>query len=1372
MSARTVAILLAAAAVFGLVGWLIYSGQPVEMARCGLKAIHQATAAQPSVVTEAPAIVAESSASDDSTALDASTTGGAVPPPLLPPTVPGGGGSSGEPSRRSVADILESADLSDPTQRARAVAEIAALENERKQAGIARALELGLPLRVEQPDGTVKEVAGLDDQGEVLYFITHNVNAAISTAADVLRTQDDLTGSGLVIGMWDGGAGRATHREFATGRMVIKDGSAPIDHATHVGGTLIASGVSASARGMAVAATVHSYDWNDDKSEMADRGAAVPGEPDKIYLSNHSYGFISGWFRTGGSNPAWIWYGSGSTASSIDPRFGQYNTIARDSDALAAAAPYYLMFRSAGNDRTDSPTNGQMVRLSPSSTTTVAYDSSLHPAGDGVYRNGYDLIGFDAVAKNVITVGSVTDAVANGQRDPSVARQSSFSSWGPTDDGRIKPDLVANGDGLFSSLAGGDSSYGTFSGTSMSAPNAAGTAALLIEEYASLFPGGAMRSSTLKALLIHTADDLGNPGPDYQFGWGLVNGRAAVDLLRDHKTNALAARLTEDHVSSGQSVVTQEFVWDGESPIRATLVWTDPAGTAATSSDLRSPRLRHNLDLRIIGPDGTTFFPYVMPFVGTWTVASMSLPATTGVNNTDNVEMVDIAAPPLPGVYRAVISYQGTLSTTQQDYSLLISGSAAEALPEQPLTIQSVAPASAFSGGTVTLAIDGVSLGKAKAVRLVRSGFPPIGATNVRLGLSGLLADVNLLDAAPGSWSVEVAGDEQVSTLTDGFNVLPAVWSETFDGTVSGWVTRSLSGSAAWVLSTAEAHSPPTSYFIAGPDSKITTRLESPAIAIPANATGLQLKFWHRYNFQNQRDGGRLAISINDGDWFYTDASDSGVSFASNGYNSVIRGTGSPTNRSDFSGERAWTGNSNGFIETILNLNDTAKFAGKSVRFGWVMATDSSTASPGWYVDTILLTGEGDFGNQPPQITSLAVDVTETVHEGAGEEAVTFFVVRAGEVGVNVTATDDGALAELTYTWSATGPAPVFFQPNNENAAASSTSTFEATGDYVLTVSVRDAGGLAATDRINVRVVATAAGLEVDPLAASLPVGGSLTFEALVLDQFGAPMPESSQPASFAWSATGGGQVDGAGRFQADAAGENFSVFASTAGPHGEIQDFATVTVTPLDASVELGDLVQVFDGMPKAVRVITDPPGLSVAVAYDGEENPPSEVGTYAVEVLVTVPNYLGAASATLTIEAPPVTGGYEQWAAEKFAGIDAEDPAADPAADPDGDGVPNLAEFYLGTDPLDPNSRLRITADPPVGGVMRLTIAPVTQSGTFRARVWNDLTEAPTDVPIEEITAQEEAAGSATREIEITSEGGHRLDKIFLRLIYEPPL
>jgi len=76
-------------------------------------------------------------------------------------------------------------------------------------------------------------------------------------------------------------------------------------------------------------------------------------------------------------------------------------------------------------------------------------------------------------------LSSVTDAVTNGLRDLLKPNFSSFSSSGPTDDGRIKPDLVANGDGVYSALNGGNSAYGTLGGTSMSSPNAAGTADLL-----------------------------------------------------------------------------------------------------------------------------------------------------------------------------------------------------------------------------------------------------------------------------------------------------------------------------------------------------------------------------------------------------------------------------------------------------------------------------------------------------------------------------------------------------------------------------------------------------------------------------------------------------------------------------------------------------------------------------------------------------------------------------------------------------------------------------------------------------------------------------------------------------------------------------
>jgi glycosidase len=577
----------------------------------------------------------------------------------------------------SIADVLEGVDLTIPAERERVAVEIRKIETRRREAGQARARELDMPLRVERPDGTVQEVAGIDEFGKVVYFTTHNTNAAISTGANLLNASPyNLTGSGIVVGVWDGGAGRASHQEYG-GRLVVMDGAALNDHATHVAGTILASGVVANAKGMAPAANVDSYDWTNDKTEMTNRGAAGPNEAGKIFLSNHSYGYISGWNYVNGGNPfrVWEWHGTGTNASGIDQNFGRYNTFARDTDSLAFAAPYYLIFRSAGNDRSNNPGNGQAVSLSPGGSTVVSYDSALHPAGDGTYRNGFENIGYDALAKNIVTVGAVTDAVSFGSRSPSAAFPTSFSSFGPTDDGRIKPDLVANGDGLYSTTSGSNTAYGTSSGTSMSSPNATGTAALLVQEYRRLFPEGAMRSSTLKGLLIHTADDRGNAGPDYKHGWGLINAKAAVDLIRDHQASPAKKRITENTITSSNQVIHHDIIWDGSSPIRVTLCWTDPAGTSTTTSDLRTARLRNNLDVKVVAPDSSEHFPFVMPFVGTWTVESMDLPATRGVNNTDNVEQVYIPTPPVAGQYRITVSYSGTLANNQQVYSLLVSGS-------------------------------------------------------------------------------------------------------------------------------------------------------------------------------------------------------------------------------------------------------------------------------------------------------------------------------------------------------------------------------------------------------------------------------------------------------------------------------------------------------------------------------------------------------------------------------------------------------------------------------------------------------------------------------------------------------------------------
>jgi len=117
-----------------------------------------------------------------------------------------------------------------------------------------------------------------------------------------------------------------------------------------------------------------------------------------------------------------------------------------------------------------------------------------------------------------------------------------FSGWGPLKDGRLKPELVAPGaqgsgdNGVTSTIPA--NRYGVKQGTSMAAPVVSGGMALLAEEYRNLFAGTDPLPATLRALLIHTCKDLDdetsyfNPGPDYASGYGRMQLREAVDLLR------------------------------------------------------------------------------------------------------------------------------------------------------------------------------------------------------------------------------------------------------------------------------------------------------------------------------------------------------------------------------------------------------------------------------------------------------------------------------------------------------------------------------------------------------------------------------------------------------------------------------------------------------------------------------------------------------------------------------------------------------------------------------------------------------------------------------------------------------------------------
>jgi len=436
-----------------------------------------------------------------------------------------------------------------------------------------------------------------------------------------------------------------------------------------VAGTLAASGISSSARGMAPAATLVCYDATSDTTEMTAAGAAAPNTT-KIYLSNHSYGAQAGW-----EGNAWMgtFSDDGNPDNDVEDDFGRYSTISRNFDTLTYSLPYYLVFISAGNHRNDTPpiTGGSWTK----GTNTYSYDPTQHPRGDGLYKGGYDNIEGNKLAKNVIAVGAVNDAVSGSVRNIGYASITYFSCWGPADDGRIKPDVMANGDNLYSSVSSGDSSYGYSSGTSMSSPNACGSAALLINYYSSRFPGGAMRASTLKSLIIHTADDLGTAGPDYKTGWGLMNTKAAAEVIRQHADNLGGAAIVESAVSTSITSLTFTNQWDGTKPLRVTLGWTDPAGAARSSNDNRNKELVNDLNLTVTRVGGATYYPYVMPYVGDWSSNLLSAAAVTGVNTVDNTEQVYLAAPEA-GTYVITVNYAGALSGGVQNFSLVVSGEA------------------------------------------------------------------------------------------------------------------------------------------------------------------------------------------------------------------------------------------------------------------------------------------------------------------------------------------------------------------------------------------------------------------------------------------------------------------------------------------------------------------------------------------------------------------------------------------------------------------------------------------------------------------------------------------------------------------------
>ncbi len=429
----------------------------------------------------------------------------------------------------------------------------------------------------------------------------NNSNRELTEVETVWDPPYGLDGSGVKVLVYDGAYAYANHADFQ-GRLTVRDNSGLGDHATHVSGTIGGAGISNPLyKGMAPGVTIESYgfEWDSSGVFLYDN----PGDLEADYnqaintydcvISNNSIGT--------------------NTSSYWDCEItGDYGITSNLIDSIVRGGlgePFRVVWAN-GNER-------QTDRCYGSDGMPGEYYSTAPPA----------------CAKNHITVGALNS------NDDSVT---SFTSWGPTDDGRIKPDIStagcqSNDDGGVTSCSS-SGGYSNKCGTSMASPTACGLSALIMQDFRQQFPGEPdFRNSTLKVLLANSAYDNGNPGPDMQYGFGSLRAPAAIDLVRSG--NFFEATLDQD-----QSYAFLVLVDPDTPQLRVTMAWDDvPAQPNVLNA------LINDLDIRITDPGGSVHYP--------WTLdpANPGNPAVrTQEDHLNNIEEVAIDNP-VAGAYRVEV---------------------------------------------------------------------------------------------------------------------------------------------------------------------------------------------------------------------------------------------------------------------------------------------------------------------------------------------------------------------------------------------------------------------------------------------------------------------------------------------------------------------------------------------------------------------------------------------------------------------------------------------------------------------------------------------------------------------------------------------
>ncbi|CAG0997957.1 Minor extracellular protease Epr [Planctomycetaceae bacterium] len=424
--------------------------------------------------------------------------------------------------------------------------------------------------------------------------VTDNqVSAGISNATSAIIgvAPYNLDGTGQIAAVWDNGHARDTHEQFqgapspslisnGTKRVLRVETSGTADHGCHVTGTIIGDGTNnAGAKGFAPKAYVLAHLW--DNVDQERRNAKHNWNH---VADNHSYSSVNG------------------TADD----WGQYTADCQVNDWTNRD---YLvpMVQSAGNYATSSPGGAYPKPFADGSCSVTSFNA---------HRNG-------------LIMAASTDANAI----------TSFSSRGPCMDGRLVPQFCANGEGLTSAIRTADNAYASYSGTSMSSPSMTGSLTLLSQLWRNLHSNRILEPDTVRSVLALTCQDQGNAGPDYQFGFGIVDVKAAADLMLADTASG-GKRIVRGYVHQGEVIEFTVTVPAATPVLAVSCSWLDVYCNANASV-----AVVNDLDLELVEPNGTTIR---YPYAGLTAAAANSqnhVFTTTGPNRRDNIELCRVATP-------------------------------------------------------------------------------------------------------------------------------------------------------------------------------------------------------------------------------------------------------------------------------------------------------------------------------------------------------------------------------------------------------------------------------------------------------------------------------------------------------------------------------------------------------------------------------------------------------------------------------------------------------------------------------------------------------------------------------------------------------